>query len=146
MGLWKQMFVSWFVYPQFLDDLLQDSELVIWKQLTTMDKLLSSSMLPSEKSLVKLEGGGGQKFWDEPPMNTQGIYPPNIPWLKTDGPYGLFEDQKKYKTAKGEIRARQLLKPLNTQGIYPPPPRPMAKMGLMDCLKTNRNTRWPKGR
>ena len=87
-------------------------------QQPTNDKLLSSSMLPSEKSLVKLEGW--QKFWDEPPMNTQGIYPPNIPWLKTDGPYGLFEEQKKYKMAKGEIRARHLLKPLNTQGIYPP--------------------------
>ena len=47
----ETMFVSWFVYPRFLDDLLQDSQLVIWKKLTTMDNLLLLQM-PSTSSLT----------------------------------------------------------------------------------------------
>ena len=124
------------IYSDFSEDVLINSGVGVSTQITSVGKLLPSSTatLPSEdrpstssadRSLSSVDDStlqeGWQKFWDEPPAQVQGIPPSNVRWLKTDGPYGIFESAKMYTTAKGEFGTRQIFK---KKMEFNPPPLP----------------------
>ena len=133
------------------EDVLQDSEVAVSTQITTVGKLLpltsddkpSTSRSASEDrpaspdphapddESVLLEGW--QKFWDEPPAKAQGMYPPNIPWLKTDGPYGIFDSSRTYTTAGGERARRRVFK---NKMDFNPPPLPTRVQGSLPAMSS----------
>ena len=111
-------------------------------QITTVDKLVpaaSTSTLTSPSSPSHLTISttadddsvvqeGWQKGWDKPPAQGNGMYPPNIPWLKTDGQFGIFETAKPFKNAKGEMAMRRVVK---GKMEFNPPPLPTAIKGSL---------------
>ncbi|XP_022097062.1 uncharacterized protein LOC110982732, partial [Acanthaster planci] len=137
-----------------LEDVLQDSEVAVSTQITTVGKLLPSTLTSDDEpstsqsaleerpvspdlhvpatsgdESVLLEGW--QKFWDEPPPQVQGMYSPNILWLKTDGPYGIFETPRTYTTANGEQAMRKVFK---NKMDFNPPPLPTRVQGSLPSM------------
>ena len=107
-------------------------------QITTVGKLLpsedaSSSTVqddqPASSSQSQLDDsavlGGWQLLWD------QGMYAPNVSWLKSDGPYGIFEAARRYTTAKGTTMTRQLFK---KRMEFNPPPLTTTIRGLLPTM------------
>ena len=71
----------------------------------------STSTASSDPVDEPLVTEGWQKSWEEPP----GMYAPNVPWLKSDRPHGIFQASKtKRKTfkAKMEFNPPPLLTPV----------------------------------
>jgi hypothetical protein len=104
-------------------------------QITTVGKLLPSEDAPSSTALEDQPASssqsqvedsavleGWQLTWDK------GMYAPNVCWLKSDGPYGIFEPARTYTTAKGTINTRQLFK---KKMEFSPPPLTTTMRGLL---------------
>lgn len=115
----------------FSESTIHDSEHPVATKITTVGQLLlplESAPSPppfedkptSSSDATVLEGW--QLSWD------QGMYPPNVCWLKSDGPHGIFQPTQEYTTAKGIIGTRQLFK---KRMDFSPPPLTTTVAGLL---------------
>ena len=96
----------------FSERTLLQSKVPVATKITTIGDLLPSDNAPSSKASQEEQAGslsqtgdstvleGWQMSWE------QGMYAPNISWLKSDGPYGIFESARPYTTAKGTISTK----------------------------------------
>ena len=87
--------------------------------LKSQDRPSTSAASSAECSTVQK---GWQKFWDEPPPQVQGMYPPNVPWLKNSGPHGIFERA----TASRHIFKKKM--------VFNPPPLPTLVRGSLPSM------------
>ena len=118
----------------FSERTLLQSKVPVATKITTIGDLLPSDNAPSSKASQEEQAGslsqtgdstvleGWQMSWE------QGMYAPNISWLKSDGPYGIFESARPYTTAKGTISTRQLFK---KRMEFSPPPLTTAMGGTL---------------
>lgn len=114
----------------FLEQILQESEVAVTTEVTTWGSLqplpvplkqedipststASTFQLPVDEPIVT---EGWQKTWEEPP----GMYAPNVPWLKSDSPHGIFHASKtKRKTFKAKMEFNPPPLPTTIRGSLP---------------------------
>ena len=102
-----------------------ESEVPVDTKITTIGDLLPSDDAPSSKASQEEKAGSSSQTGDSTMLEgwqmswEQGMYVPNISWLKSDGPYGIFESARSYTTAKGTIGTRQIFK--KRMEFSPPP-------------------------
>ena len=88
----------------FSENVVQESQVLVNTSVTSVDRLISE--MPSATETFH---EGWQKAWDN-------MYLPNLKWLKSDGPHGIFEEPQRYVSGKG---TRTVLK--NKMEFHPPP-------------------------
>eukprot|EP00057_Strongylocentrotus_purpuratus_P015139 XP_011669613.1 PREDICTED: uncharacterized protein LOC105440781 [Strongylocentrotus purpuratus] len=92
------------------ENVLQEAQVLVDTSVTSVDRLLSE--VPSATESFRDAADvieGWQKAWDN-------MYLPNLKWLKSDGPHGIFEEPQRNVSGKG---TRTVLK--NKMEFHPPP-------------------------
>ena len=124
-----------FIYL-FSETMLAESEIPVATQVTTFGQLVPSEADPcttrteTQPSVTTLALDvtvileGWQKSWEE--SQYKGIASTNIRWLRDNEQYGLFESAKPFKTSKGEVTQRKLMK---DKMEFNPPPIPVTMKG-----------------
>ena len=113
--------LSFFLYSV---DVLQDSQVPVDTSLTSVDQLIPDPDVPPTSASSHDDADvveGWQKSWDE-------MYVPNLKWLKSDGPYGIFEEPQRYVSTKGHVSTRTILK---NKMYFHPPPVPLTLKGSL---------------
>ncbi|XP_072030815.1 uncharacterized protein, partial [Amphiura filiformis] len=101
------------------------SFLVILMILKMEELLAAADDAPSSNASQEEQAGSSSQTGDSTVLEgwqmswEQGMYAPNISWLKSDGPYGILESARSYTTAKGTIGTRQIFK--KRMEFSPPP-------------------------
>lgn len=76
----------------FSENLVKESQVLVNTSVASVDRLISEVPSATESFCDAADViEGWQKAWDNMYM-----YLPNLKWLKSDGPHGIFEEPQRY--------------------------------------------------